>query len=127
MDRRTSSARKDDGTERRLAPDRRGRDRSRTVLGARLMYGPELAMSVDLRLRDVSEAGARAVLPPGQPLPPEGVLVVARTGQAHAVRTRWLDGGQAGLSFDSSYDLQSPDLPKALLPLKRIWAELTLR
>lgn len=113
--------------DRRADADRRSGTRGRALLGGRIMHGPELRLSLDVRLRDVSEQGARAILPAGQPCPPVGVLMIASKAAAHRFKVAWVEGGQVGLAFETSWDLQSPDLPPEAKGLRRLWVDLTLR
>ena len=117
----------DDMAADRRAADRRTRARGRALLGGRILHGPELRLSLDVRLRDVSDQGARAILPAGQPCPPAGVLMIPSKAQAHRFKAAWVEGGQVGLAFETSWDLQSADLPAEAKGLRRLWVDLTLR
>ena len=112
-----------DAPKRTAAPAARGR----ALLGGRLLHGPELRLSLDVRLRDVSEQGARAILPAGHPCPPAGVLMIASKAVAHRFKVAWVEGGQVGLAFETSWDLESADLPAEAKGLRRLWVDLTLR
>ena len=124
MDRRAVSLARQE--ERREA-DRRTRTRGRTLLGGRILYGPEMRLSLDVRVRDLSDQGARAILPAGVPCPPSGVLLVAHTAMAYRIRTAWAEGSQAGFTFDTVWNLEAPDLPPEAKGVRRLWVELTLR
>lgn len=131
MDRRVNAlaqaADLSDDAERRASAERRSRSRGRALLGGKLLYGPDLRMSLDIRLRDVSDKGARAILPSGHPCPPGGVLLIASKARAHRIKTVWVEGGQAGLAFETDWDLESKDLPDEAKGLRRLWVDLTLR
>lgn len=115
------------GADRRAEGERRGGLRGRTLLGGRVLHGPELRFSLDLRLRDFSDHGARAILPPGQACPPAGILLVASRGRAYRMRTVWMQGSQAGLSFEVAWDLENLDLPAEARGVRRLWLELAPR
>ena len=133
MDRRTtakassSDSLLDGETERRAAEERRTRSRGRALLGGRILHGPDHRMSVDVRLRDVSEKGARAILPAGQPCPPVGVLLIPTKALAYRIKTAWVEGGQAGLAFETEWRLDTPDVPEEAKGLRRLWVDLTPR
>ena len=128
MDRRSAEALKlEPPAERRAGEDRRAPARRRTVLGARLLHDADGRRSQDIRLRDISPEGARAVLSQPDPIPKAGFLIVPVTGEGHAYRVIWSSAGQAGLAFEESWDLRASDLPPQARGLKRLWLELAAR
>ena len=80
-----------------------------------------------MRLRDVSDLGARAILPVGMPCPPSGVLLVPKTAMAYRYTLAWTEGGQAGLAFEAAWDLEARDLQDEAKGFRRLWVDLTLR
>ena len=127
MDRRSDSGMELDREERRGGVDRRERPRRRTVLAARVLHDPQGRQSCDLRLRDISSDGARAVQTGPEPLPKDGVLIVPSLGEAHAYHVTWAQAGQAGLAFDKSWDLKPAEVEPEARGFKRLWAELAAR
>jgi hypothetical protein len=91
--------------------------RKRVILGAKVVYN-EGSYSLDCRIRDLSEAGARIVLGPGLVIPTRVVLIDTRNAIAYEAEVIWLKAPEFGLKFLSTHSLRG-DLPAHLRYLKR--------
>lgn len=102
-----------------LPPIAEGRKtpRKRVILGAKIIYN-EGAYTYDCRIRDLSEGGARVVLPAGLVIPTHVVLIDTRNGIAYVSEVVWLKAPEFGLKFLSTHSLRAP-LPPELEYLKR--------
>jgi hypothetical protein len=91
--------------------------RKRVVLGAKVVYN-EGAYTLDCRIRDLSEGGARIVLGPGLVIPTRVVLIDTRNAIAYESEVIWLKAPEFGLKFLSAYSVRG-ELPANLRYLKR--------
>lgn len=103
--------------------DRRAAPRGRVLLSGKMVYGH--GYSTDCTIRDISDQGARIVLPEHAALD-DFYLIVIRHGVAHRAKACWTSAKEAGLSFIKSYDF-ADDTPAHLAPVRRLWADLALR
>jgi len=98
--------------------ERRGAGRHRVLMSGKVAW-LDKPFSGDCTIRDLSEEGARIKL--ADPLAPnDPVLIVLRSGLAHAARTAWRRGDLVGLEFLQTYDL-AEDAPAHLAQLRRLW------
>jgi hypothetical protein len=103
--------------------DRRSGRRGRVLLGGKVVYGE--GFSTDCTIRDLTETGARLTLPE-HGAPKDFYLIVVRDGIAYRSRTLWTKGREAGVAFETSYDLAG-DVPAAIRPTRHLWAALSPR
>jgi hypothetical protein len=96
--------------------------RHRTCLNGKLVYG-DGAYTLDCAVRDLSEGGAKVVIPKRQAVPLDLFLIVVRYCIAHECRVVWLNFPARGLKFTHSYEL-SKDLPPELKFLRRLWGNM---
>lgn len=99
--------------------DRRPKSRKRVLFGGVVVYG-QGAYSCSCKIRDLTTDGARILIPAGQPLPAEIYLINLRSQTGHKANVIWHHGTEAGLAFQSTFNLQSLD-DSSLGYLKRIW------
>jgi hypothetical protein len=99
--------------------ERRHRRRQRTYLHGTLIVLSE-GVSGDCTIRNLSEAGARLDLIEPALFANGSVVVVTKTGAAHEVGLIWRRGLEAGVRFDSTYDLTSGGPPHWGL-VHRLW------
>ena len=90
--------------------------RKRVILGAKVVYN-EGTFSVDCRIRDISDGGARIVLSPGMIIPTHVVLIDTRNFIAYEAEVAWLKAPEFGLKFLSTNSMRN--LPPHLQYLKR--------
>jgi hypothetical protein len=95
----------------------RNSPRKRVVLGAKVVYN-EGAFTLDCRIRDLSEGGARIVLGPGLVIPTRVVLIDTKNALAYECEVIWLKAPEFGLKFLSTHSLRG-ELPADLRYLKR--------
>ncbi len=91
--------------------------RKRVLLGGKCVYN-EGAFSLDCRIRDLSEGGARITLPAGQVLPTRVILIDMRDRVAYEAEVVWFKPAECGLKFLNKFSLRS-ELPPAMAYLKR--------
>ena len=99
--------------------DRRPNPRKRVLFGGVVVHD-QGSYSFNCKIRDLTAEGARIAIPAGQALPSEIYLINLRNQTCHKSKVIWLRGAEAGLTFLSSFDLQTTTDP-ALGYLKRIW------
>ena len=97
--------------------DSRKSVRKRVLFGAKVIYG-ERGFSMDCRIRDVSETGARIILPAGQIIPTRVILLDARSRVAYEAEVVWIAAPEFGLKFTTKHSL-AEELPPSLEFLKR--------
>jgi len=90
--------------------------RKRVILGAKVVYN-EGAYTLDCRIRDLSDGGARIVLAPGQIIPTRVILIDTRNSIAYEAEVIWLKAPEFGLKFLSRNSLRG-QLPAQLSYLK---------
>ena len=90
--------------------------RKRVILRGKIIYN-EGAFTVDCRIRDISEGGARILLPEGQVIPTRVILIDMRDRLAYECEVAWFQGAERGLKFLQKYSLRG-ELPPTLVYLK---------
>ena len=90
--------------------------RKRVILRGKVIYN-EGVFTVDCRIRDISEGGARILLPEGQVIPTRVILLDMRDRLAYECAVAWARGPEYGLKFLQKYSLRG-ELPPALVYLK---------
>ena len=90
--------------------------RKRVILGAKVVYN-EGAFSIDCRIRDLSEGGARIVVAAGLVIPTRVVLIDTRNATAYESEVAWLKAPEFGLKFLATHSMRN--LPPQLQYLKR--------
>jgi hypothetical protein len=100
--------------------------RKRTCLNGKLVYDedvlmPDGASTLDCRIHDISEGGAKVILARRQPLPPDLYLIVTKYCVAHRAKVVWQEFPARGLKFTKTYSLSAP-LPDNLRFLRQLWA-----
>ena len=106
-------------------PERRPQRRLRVLLGARIAFH-DGAQHFDCTIRDLTNVGARILLPRNQPMPSLVYLINMRDRTAHEAKVAWNNGKEAGLSFIQSFPLNEIVDPK-LSYLKQLWHERAMR
>jgi hypothetical protein len=91
--------------------------RKRVILGGKVVYN-EGAYTLECRIRDISEGGARIVLGPGIVIPTRVVLIDTRNAIAYESEVIWMKASEFGLCFLSIHSVRG-DLPPHLRYLKR--------
>ena len=97
--------------EQRTAP------RKRVVLGG-LVICNNGSFTTKCRIKDISETGARFVLPKGQVAAENTILIEIQTRVVHEATVARIDATEYGLEFTSTYALDGP-LPGNLQFVKR--------
>ena len=100
--------------------ERRPIPRRRVLLGGVAAY-EDGAYTLNCKIRDLNEKGARIVVSSGQTLPDELYLVIMRDHMAHKAKLVWRKGDEAGLQFIASEDIKSISDP-SLKYLTRIYS-----
>ena len=100
--------------------------RKRTCLNGKLVYDedvllPDGASTLDCRIHDISDGGAKVILASRQPLPPDLYLIVTKYSVVHRAKVVWLAFPARGLMFSKTYPLSAP-LPDKLRFLRELWA-----
>jgi hypothetical protein len=97
--------------------EQRKSPRKRVLLGAKVVHS-EGAYTVDCRIRDLSEDGARIVLGPGVVIPTRVVLVDTKNAMAYESEVVWLRPPEFGLKFLATHSVRG-ELPPHLRYVKR--------
>ncbi len=107
-----------------VPPHNRASQRQRVLFGGRIVYGPSADTSIDCRIMDISEKGARVRLAGALLLVDPIYLVNLTQGRAFRARQAWRRGDLLGLEFIESYDLREPppELPRII---RQVWVEQT--
>jgi hypothetical protein len=105
--------------------------RKRTCLNGKLVYSegptvPDGAFTLDCTVRDISEGGARIIIPQHLPLPPNMFLIVVKYCVAYWAKVVWLNYPARGLCFMKTYAMTDP-LPDDLKFLRSLWGDLYAR
>ncbi len=105
--------------------------RKRTCLNGKLVYSegpylPDGAFTLDCSIRDISEGGAKVVIPQHQPLPPNLYLIVVKYCVAYWANVVWLNYPARGLQFSKTFAMNGP-LPDDLKFLRALWGDLYAR
>jgi hypothetical protein len=100
--------------------------RKRTCLNGKLVFDedvllPDGASTLDCRIHDISEGGAKVILARRQPLPPDLYLIVTKYCVAHWAKIVWQEFPARGLKFSKTYSLSAP-LANNLRFLRELWA-----
>jgi hypothetical protein len=90
--------------------------RKRVLLGAKIIYN-DGSYSVDCRIRDLSDTGARVVLSASSIIPARVVLLDIRNSIAYEAEVVWMKSPEFGLRFLSKHLLRG-QLPPQLMYLK---------
>jgi len=90
--------------------------RKRVILGAKIIYN-DGTYSLDCRIRDVSDTGARVVLSGSSIVPARVVLLDVRNSIAYEAEVVWMKSPEFGLRFLSKHLLRG-ELPPQLMYLK---------
>jgi hypothetical protein len=98
--------------------DSRKTQRDRVVLPGRVIYG-EGAFSIDCRIKDLSEAGARIVVSLGLAVPTHIVFMEVKSRIVHEAVVVRMAQPEFGLRFTSTYALDGK-LPQHLDYLRRL-------
>jgi hypothetical protein len=90
------------------------------------VYGQDVllpggASTLDCRVHNISEGGAKIILASRQNLPSDLYLIVFKYGVAHWANIVWLEFPARGLKFSKTYSL-STSLPDELRFLRELWA-----
>jgi len=91
--------------------------RRRVLLAGKIVYN-EGAFTVDCRIRDMSDGGARILLPTGHVIPTHVVLLDVRARIAYEAEVMWIKSSEFGLKFLGKHSLVG-GLPPGLQYLKR--------
>ena len=86
--------------------------RRRVLLAGKVIYN-EGTFTLDCRIRDLSEGGARIILPVGQVIPTRVVLLDVRARIAYDAEVVWMKSPEIGLKFLGKYALAG-QLPPGL-------------
>ena len=90
--------------------------RKRVVLGGKIIYN-DGTYSLDCRIRDVSDTGARVILSASSIIPARVVLLDVRNSIAYETEVVWMKSPEFGLRFLSKHLLRG-QLPPQLMYLK---------
>jgi PilZ domain-containing protein len=112
---------------RRMYSDLRKSWRKRTLLAGVLSYGPGIS-TVDCKIMDVSETGARVQVEPGSILPADVFLVHLRDYTAYDAKVVWRRGkGNLGLQFNARHDLRLEPTDELRAAMRTYCVEHSLR
>jgi PilZ domain len=100
--------------------ERRPKARRRVLLGGYIVHS-EGTHSFKTTIRNISDTGARVTVPRGELLPPTLYLIDVRAQAGHEATLMWVKGGEAGLAFKTSFDMNALNNP-GLAFLKHFWA-----
>ena len=98
--------------------DSRKTPRERVVLPGMVLYG-EGAFSINCRIKDISEAGARIIVSAGIAIPTHLVFLEVKSRVVHDAKIVRAASPEYGLKFTSTHLLDG-ELPPHLQFLKRI-------
>ena len=82
--------------------------------------------SLDCTIRDLSESGARVVMPKNAIFPSRFYLINVRDRVSHEAKVIWCGASEAGLAFIATLPL-TEGLDPALSFLRRMWLERAVR
>lgn len=85
--------------------ERRRSTRSRSLLGARIVFNNRTS-TLDCTVRNVSDEGARLVLGAAVAVPDEFDLVISQKERTHRCRIAWRNANEIGVAF-----LDAPETP----------------
>ena len=112
---------------RHMYSDLRKCRRKRTLLAGVLSYGPGIS-TVDCKIMDVSETGARVKAEPGSIVPAHVFLVHLRDYVAYEARVAWRrDNGNLGLRFMAAHDLRAEPTDELRAAMRTYCVEHSLR
>ena len=97
--------------------------RTRTCLNGKLVYGDGGFYTLDCAIRDLSEGGAKIIIPRRQAVPLDLYLIVVRNCVVHESKVVWLNFPARGLKFCKTLSLSGP-LPAELQFLRKLWGDL---
>ena len=106
-------------------PERRPQRRTKVLLGGLIAFF-DRAQHFDCTIRDLTNSGARILLPRNQPIPSKVYLINMRDRTAHETKVAWNNGKEAGLAYITSFPLSDIADPK-LSYLKQLWHERAMR
>jgi len=101
------------------AGERRRIARPRALLRGLFVF-EQPAITVECTIRDLTQFGARVVVPPGVVVPRQGWLIDIRDGRAHDTSVVWRASGLLGVSFGETVNLRSLDLGRRRR-LRQLW------
>ena len=99
--------------------NQRRQQRNRTLLAGKVVYSKGGFIKT-CRIRDLSETGARIVLPAGESLPGKVFLLECKKPVAHEAQVSWIKAQEFGLRFLNTYQLKK-ELPEELTYLATLW------
>jgi hypothetical protein len=105
-------------------PERRRHSRHRTLLGAKICYGDQHALSLDCTVRSLSATGANLRVAETRPLPAQFVLLIVGEAAAYDARIVWRRGDFVGVSLGEAMDMRPPVVEERLKAVRRLWAAL---
>lgn len=98
--------------------ERRKDKRSRSLLGARIVFNNR-ASTIDCTIRDISKAGARLAFDATVPVPDEFDLLIHHKGETHRCRIAWRNASEVGVAFlDAPAGERSPDAERRIKALE---------
>lgn len=103
--------------------ERRAHARVRTLLDG-AVFAPR-GRRTDVSIRNLSQAGARVRLPEDAILPEAFHLMAPKTASGHVAKLIWREGGEAGIAFGASYELDGP--APVEVQVRLAWAEFQRR
>ena len=103
--------------------------RQRTCLSGKLVYGDggyANVFTLDCRIHDISEGGAKVTLAQHRPLPSSLYLIIIKFCVAHRADLAWMKYPSRGLRFCETYPMEGP-LPEEAKFLRKLWGDLYVR
>jgi hypothetical protein len=83
---------------RRPSSDLRSDNRSRTLLGAQIVFNNRCS-TIDCMVRDLSSKGAKVLVSPHVAIPDEFDLTIPQSQRKHRARIMWRDAEACGVRF----------------------------
>jgi hypothetical protein len=102
--------------------ERRKADRSKSLLGARVVFHNR-ASTIDCTIRNISKAGGRLVFGAAVQVPDEFDLVIHQRGEAHRCRVAWRNASEVGVAFVDPPAGEASRSPEAERRIKALEAE----
>lgn len=99
--------------------------RSRVLIGGKILL-ENLGMSMDCRMRDLTDEGARIVLAPGILTPDHFELINLRDGVFYSCAVIWRDPPQLGVKFETRHELTGATDPR-LVRIRALWMNIVNR
>lgn len=79
--------------------ERRAKERTRTLIAARMVFGGQ-GLAADCEIRNLSSGGAKLIVDEEIPVPTEFILEIPSKHRTHKARLVWRHADACGVAFD---------------------------